>query len=70
MRTWDSDDPEMSTLEKIFRKLAIGEGSDAIALIRKQLAHRSKKMGDLASRGRETRIAEGKNGTDSFGSIQ
>ena len=60
MRTWDSDDPEMSTLEKVFRKLAIGEGPDAIALIRKQLAHRSKKMSDLASRGREARIARRK----------
>jgi len=60
MRTWDSDDPEMSTLEKIFRKLAIGEGSDAIALITKQIARRSKKMSDLASRGREARIARRK----------
>ena len=60
MRTWDSDDPEMSTLEKVFRKLAIGEGPDAIALIRKQLALRSKKMSDLASRGREARIARRK----------
>lgn len=60
MRTWDSDDPEMSTLEKVFRKLAMGEGSDAIALIRKQLAQRSAKMRDVASRGRAARIARRK----------
>lgn len=55
MRTWDSDDPGMSTLEKAFRKLAVGEGADAIALIRNQIAFRSKKMGSVASKRWEER---------------
>ena len=33
MRQWDSNDPAMSTLEKVFRRLAEGRGVDAIQLI-------------------------------------
>ena len=33
MLDWDSDDPEMSTIEKILRRLAEGRGLDAMALV-------------------------------------
>jgi hypothetical protein len=34
MRNWDSDDPGMSTVEKILRRLAVGRGKDAMSLVR------------------------------------
>jgi hypothetical protein len=34
MQSWDSNDPLMSTLEKVFRRLTSGRGDDAIALLK------------------------------------
>ena len=34
MKQWDSNDPAMSTTEKILRRLAEGRGEDAIVLVR------------------------------------
>ncbi len=42
MLDWDSDDPEMSTVEKVLRRLAEGRGSSAMTLVRylQEKAHR------------------------------
>ena len=34
MCDWDSNDPGMSTVEKILRRLAVGRGKDAMSLVR------------------------------------
>jgi hypothetical protein len=34
MLDWDSDDPEMSTVEKVLRRIAEGRGSSAMTLVR------------------------------------
>ncbi len=37
MREWDSNDPIMSTIEKVLRRLAKGDGVDAIILLRRSI---------------------------------
>jgi len=40
MASWDSDDPTMSTLEKVFRRLATNRGYEAVALLKRAVADR------------------------------
>lgn len=37
MRSWDSDDPDMMVLEKVFRRIATGQGSEGITLLKKAI---------------------------------
>lgn len=45
MLAWDSNDPEMSTIEKILRRLAEGRGGDAMALV-SSLQEKAKHISD------------------------
>ena len=40
MAGWDSDDPELLTAEKALRRLAIGGGADAVALLKRAVSNR------------------------------
>jgi len=40
MAGWDSDDPELLTAEKALRRLAIGGGADAVALLKRAASNR------------------------------
>ncbi len=44
MQQWDSSDPEMSTLEKVLRRLAGGRGVDALQLIEATIEARKKAL--------------------------
>jgi hypothetical protein len=56
MRLWDSNDPTMSTVEKVLRRLAEDRGEDAINLlkasIRTKVMELSKKQAEIAKRPR------------------
>jgi len=41
LATWDSSDPSMSTIEKVFQRLAKGRGSDAVALLKATVEQKS-----------------------------
>ncbi len=41
MAGWDSDDPAMLALEKVFRRLATGRGKDAISLLKRVIIDRA-----------------------------
>ena len=40
MAGWDSDDPELLIAEKVLRRLATGDGADAIALLKRAVSNR------------------------------
>jgi hypothetical protein len=49
MQTWDTDDSEMSTLEKVFRKLASGTGPSAVVLLRDAITKRQRAVSEAQS---------------------
>jgi len=59
MRSWDSNDPTMSTVEKVLRRLAEGRGEDGIKLLKTAIQIRaqelSKKQAEVAKRPRISR---------------
>ena len=59
MRTWDSNDPAMSTVEKVLRRLAEGRGEEGIKLLQAAIqlkAHEfSNKQAQVAKRPRKSR---------------
>jgi hypothetical protein len=44
LQSWDSDDPRMSTLEKVFGRLTSGRGGDAIALLKASITARAEEL--------------------------
>lgn len=46
MTTWDSDDPDMSTLEKVFRRIADGRGLDGVDLLKKAIRSKAQAASD------------------------
>ena len=46
MKSWDSDDPTMLLLEKIFRRLATNRGDDAHALLERAIADRTRAVSE------------------------
>ena len=56
MASWDSDDPTMSTLEKVFRRLATNRGDEAVALLKRAVAIQNARLQELS--GREAEAAE------------
>jgi hypothetical protein len=59
MKTWDSDDPTMFTVEKVLRRLAEGRGEDGMNLLKTSIqirAHElSKKQAEVAKQPRKSR---------------
>jgi hypothetical protein len=59
MRSWDSNDPTMSTLEKVIRRLAEGRGEDGVKLLKDAIQIRalalSKKQAEVAKHPRKSR---------------
>jgi hypothetical protein len=59
MKTWDSDDPTMLTVEKVLRRLAEGRGEDGMNLLKTSIqirAHElSKKQAEVAKQPRKSR---------------
>lgn len=50
MATWDTDDPSLSTVEKIFSRLAKGRGADAVCLLKKSIKLRADQKSSAQSR--------------------
>jgi hypothetical protein len=46
MAEWDSDDPSMLTLEKVFRRLANGRGIDAVVLLKRAITDRQRAVSE------------------------
>jgi hypothetical protein len=46
MSGWDTDNPELAYLEKVLRRLAIGRGVDAVALLKRAITDRQKAVSD------------------------
>jgi len=44
LQSWDSDDPRMSTLEKVFGRLTSGRGGDAVALLKASIIARAEEL--------------------------
>jgi hypothetical protein len=44
LQSWDSDDPRMSTLEKVFGRLTSGRGGDAVALLKASITARAEEL--------------------------
>ena len=59
MKTWDSNDPSMSTLEKVLRRLAEGRGEEGVNLLKSAIQRRaqefSKRQTEAAKRPRLSR---------------
>ena len=59
MKTWDSDDPTMLTVEKVLRRLAEGRGEDGMNLLKTSIQIRaqelSKKQAEVAKQPRKSR---------------
>ena len=59
MKTWDSDDPTMLTVEKVLRRLAEGRGEDGMNLLKTSIQIRaqelSKKQAKVAKQPRKSR---------------
>jgi hypothetical protein len=47
MTTWDSDNPDMSTLEKVFRRIAKGRGLEGVDLLKKAIRSKAQAVSDL-----------------------
>ena len=47
MTTWDSDDPDMSTLEKVFRRIAEGRSLEGVDLLKKAILSKAQAASDL-----------------------
>ena len=50
MQAWDSDDPLMSTLEKVFHRLTSGRGGDAIALLKASITAKAEAISNDQAR--------------------
>jgi hypothetical protein len=59
LKTWDSDDPTMLTVEKVLRRLAEGRGEDSIHLLKTSIRNKadaiSKKQTEIAKQPRKNR---------------
>lgn len=59
MKTWDSDDPTMLTVEKVLRRLAEGRGEDGLNLLKTSIQIKaqefSKKQTEVAKKPRKSR---------------
>ena len=50
MAIWDTDDPSLSTVEKIFSRLAKGRGADAVSLLKTSIKLRADQKSSAQSR--------------------
>jgi hypothetical protein len=55
MATWDTDDPSLSTIEKIFSRLAEGRGVDAVSLLKNSIKLRADQKSKAQSRRASTK---------------
>ena len=57
MATWDTNDPALSTIEKVFKRLAAGRGDDAVTLLQASLQASARAKLDALSK-RQSEIAK------------
>ena len=55
LQSWDSDDPRMSTLEKVFGRLASGREGDAISLLKASITAKAEAISKEQTRRASTR---------------
>ena len=55
MATWDTDDPSLSTIEKIFSRLAEGRGIAAVTLLKNSIRFRAEQTSSEQSRRASTK---------------
>jgi hypothetical protein len=55
MAIWDTDDPSLSTVEKIFSRLAKGRGADAVSLLKTSIKLRAEQTSSAQSRRASTK---------------
>lgn len=54
MSEWDSDDPMLSTVEKVFRKMATGQGTSAVLLLKAAVKAKIQAISDEQRRKAQT----------------